>query len=196
VQLYLIRHPRPSSAIGLCYGRQDVAVDADSVAHAAATVRERIPRSDLECARIFTSPASRCVLLAREIAAPREPSIAEDLVEMSFGSWEGRPWDQVPREQLDAWSRDVRHYRPGGVESAAMVAERWQRWASLVCSSGEGCAVAVTHAGVIRTALEAAGMLSAATFLQAPVAFGSVHCIDFAHARVPSSCVLSRRVPS
>jgi alpha-ribazole phosphatase len=186
VQLYLIRHPRPSSATGLCYGRQDVAVDADSVVNAAAAVRDRIPRSDLECARIFSSPASRCVLLARELAAPREPSIAEDLVEMSFGSWEGRPWDRVPREQLDAWGRDVWHYRPGGVESAAMVAARWQRWASLVRLSGEGCAVAVTHAGVIRTALVGAGMLSAATFLQAPVEFGSVHCIELAHACVPS----------
>ena len=191
MRLYLIRHPRPSSAIGLCYGRQDVAVDADSVVQAAAAVRECLPRSDLECARIFSSPASRCVLLARELAAPREPSIAEDLVEMSFGSWEGRPWDSVPREQLDAWGRDVWHYRPGGVESAAMVAARWQRWASLVRLSGEGCAVAVTHAGVIRTALKAAGMLSAATFLQASVGFGSVHCIDLAHARLPSA-----RVPS
>lgn len=191
MRLYLIRHPRPSSATGLCYGRQDVAVDADSVVHAAAAVREFIPRSDLECARIFTSPASRCLLLARELAAPREPSIAEDLVEMSFGSWEGRPWDRVPREQLDAWGRNVWHYRPGGVESAAMVAARWQRWASLVRLSGEGCAVAVTHAGVIRMALVGAGMLSAATFLQAPVGFGSVHRIDLAHARVPPS-----RVPS
>jgi alpha-ribazole phosphatase len=186
MRLYLIRHPRPCSATGLCYGRQDVAVDADSVASAAAAVRERIPERVLECAGIFSSPASRCVLLARELAAPREPSIAEDLVEMSFGSWEGQAWECVPREQLDAWGRDVWHYRPGGAESAAMVAARWRRWASVARSSGAECAVAVTHAGVIRIALEAAGMLPTGEFFQAPVAFGSVHCIDLAHARVPA----------
>jgi alpha-ribazole phosphatase len=186
MRLYLIRHPRPCSAIGLCYGRQDVAVDAESVVQAAAAVRERIPQRVLECAEIFSSPASRCVLLARALAAPREPSIAPDLVEMSFGSWEGQAWERVPRDQLDAWGRDVWHYRPGGAESAAMVAARWQRWASAARSSGESSAVAVTHAGVIRIALEAAGMLAADEFFQAPVAFGSVHCIDLAHPRVPA----------
>ena len=100
MRLYLIRHPRPSSAIGLCYGRQDVAVDAESVVHAAAAVRERIPERVLKCAEIFSSPASRCMLLARELAAPREPSIAPDLVEMSFGSWEGQAWERVPRDRV------------------------------------------------------------------------------------------------
>lgn len=186
MRLYLIRHPKPSSASGLCYGRRDVAVDAESVVHAAAAVRERIPERVLECAGIFSSPASRCMLLARELAAPRAPSIAPDLVEMSFGSWEGQAWECVPRDELDAWGRDVWHYRPGGAESAAMVADRWQRWASVARSSGVDCAIAVTHAGVIRIALNAAGMLPAGKFFQAPVAFGSVHCIDLAHARVPA----------
>jgi alpha-ribazole phosphatase len=186
MQLYLIRHPRPSCATGMCYGRQDVAVDADSVVRAAAAVRERIPRRVLECAAIFSSPASRCLQLARELAAPREPSVARDLLEMDFGSWEGLAWESVPRDQLDAWSRDVWHYRPGGVESAAMVAARWQRWADRTRSSGEDFAVAVTHAGVIRIALERAGILCAAEFLQAPVAFGSVHCLELGAAAVPA----------
>ena len=67
-----------------------------------------------------------------------------------------------------------------------MVAARWQRWASAARSSGKNYAVAVTHAGVIRIALDAAGMLPASEFFQAPVAFGSVHCIDLAHPRVPA----------
>jgi alpha-ribazole phosphatase len=120
------------------------------------------------------------MLLARELAAPREPAIAEDLMEMSFGAWEGRLWDDLPREELDAWAEDVWNYRPGGAESAAMVAQRWARWSSSIVESADGMAVAVTHAGFIRVALTRAGLLPDATFSRESVEFGSVHCIELA----------------
>ncbi len=186
MQLYLIRHPKPVSVAGLCYGRLDVAVDAESVAGAALAVRERIPERVLKEARFFTSPASRCVLLARELAPTREPRITEDLEELSFGAWEGQPWDAIPRDQLDAWARDLWRYKPGGAESAAMVAARWQRWATLMRSSDETFAVAVTHAGVIRVALAGMCLSDAAACLQIPIAFGSVHCVDLTQAQVPA----------
>jgi alpha-ribazole phosphatase len=184
MQVYLIRHPKPNTAADLCYGRQDVPVDATSVAHAAMAVRERIPEPVLNKARIFSSPSSRCVLLARELAAPREPRIAEDLMEMSFGSWEGQPWDAAPRDELDAWASDVWRYKPGGAESAAMVAARWQRWTTAVRFSGDDAAIAVTHAGVIRVALALADLPNAAALLQVRVVFGSVHCVDLVQAPV------------
>lgn len=186
MQIYLIRHPKPDHVAGLCYGRREVPVNPGSLAHAATAVREQVPERVLKEARIFTSPSSRCVLLARDLAAPREPRIAEDLEEMSFGSWEGQCWDAIPRDQLDAWARDVWRFKPGGAESAAMVALRWQRWATLVRLSGEAFAVAVTHAGVIRVALAGASVSNAASCLQAPVAFGSVHCVDLTQAQVPA----------
>ena len=183
---YLVRHPQPADATGLCYGRQEVPVDVQSVVEAAAAVRGRIPEKVLEGARIFSSPASRCLILARYLAAPREPKVAEDLAEMDFGSWEGRAWDQVPRDQLDAWAKDVWHYRPGGVESAAMVAARWQRWVKRVGSSGDDAVVAVTHAGVIRVALALAGTPRSAALLQVPIAFGSVHTVEVTAAPAPA----------
>lgn len=186
MQVYLIRHPMPNNAAGLCYGRQDVPIDANSVAHAAMAVRGRIPERVLTEARIFSSPSSRCVLLARELAAPREPRIADDLEEMNFGAWEGQPWDSVPRDELDAWARDAWLYKPGGAESAAMVAARWQRWATAMRLSGDDTAVAVTHAGVIRVALALADLSNAAALLQVPVVFGAVHCVDLVQTPVPT----------
>ena len=46
-------------------------------------------RDDAAAAVIYTSPASRCLSLARALAAPRAPRIAEELLEMHFGAWEG-----------------------------------------------------------------------------------------------------------
>lgn len=176
MHLYLVRHPPPVGTEGLCYGRLDVAVTQQASAAAAEAVRAQIPGETL--ARVFCSPSSRCAELARRIASPREPTPAEDLMEMNFGRWQGLAWDAVPREEIDAWAKDVWRYRPGGGESAEMVAARWQRWLSEVRSIG-GSVVAVTHAGVIRVALARTGPLDGDAALTAPVPFGSVHRLDF-----------------
>jgi len=170
----LVRHPRPSRTEGLCYGRTDVPVDPDVLAAAVVSLRSRIPARVLRRARIFTSPASRCVGLARELAAPREPRIAAELHEMHFGAWEGLAWESVPRAELDAWAIQLWAYRSGGGESAAMVAARWRRWISAAGIAGQDTPlIAVTHAGLIRVAL--AGPCRFGPELARDVPFGSVH---------------------
>ncbi len=185
MQLFLIRHPRPADAAQLCYGRRDVGVDRDSLAGTLATVRERIEARVLLRGRMFSSPSTRCRLLADALAAPQEPTLVDDLMEMDFGSWEGLRWDAVPRDELNAWADDVWHYRPGGVESAALMAARWHRWSTWLRTSGVGVAVAVTHAGLIRVALHSCGLLSADGFAQAAIDYGSIHRIELGEAREP-----------
>jgi alpha-ribazole phosphatase len=179
MEIYLVRHPRPCRSEGLCYGRTDTPVDPDVLAAAAASLRSRFSAYVLRHATIFTSPASRCLGLARELAAPREPGIVEELHEMHFGSWEGLPWESVPRVELEAWATHVWTYRAGGGESAAMVAGRWRRWAARVAAeiAERGAPViAVTHAGLIRVALAGASPLGSE--LARDVPFGSVHRVD------------------
>jgi alpha-ribazole phosphatase len=179
MEIYLIRHPRPYRSEGVCYGRTDMPVDPDVLAAAAASLRSRIPAQVLRHAMIFTSPASRCLGLARELAAPCEPGIVEELHEMHFGAWEGMPWESVPRAELDAWATHVWTYRTGGGESAAVVAARWRRWVARVAAEiAERSApvIAVTHAGLIRVALAGASRLGPE--LEMAVPFGSVHRVD------------------
>jgi alpha-ribazole phosphatase len=186
MQLYLVRHPEPSGSAGLCYGRTDVSVEPAALAAAAAAVRVHIPAAVLRRAAIYTSPASRCLLLARELAAPREPRIAGDLLEMHFGGWEGVSWDEVPRSELDAWTEDVWSYRAGGGESTAMVAARWRRWSAMLTGHA-GPIVAVTHAGLIRVALAGAALAgtdrsSLGRLFEPAVPFASVHRIAVSQA--------------
>jgi alpha-ribazole phosphatase len=180
MSLYLIRHPQPVGVRGLCYGRRDVGIEPESLAAAVSSVRRRLG-GPLLGARIFSSPASRCLLLARELAAPRQPTLDDALREMNFGAWEGLAWDAVPRDELDAWAADVWSYSPGGAESAAMVAQRWQRW-QRGWAGESGDAVVVTHAGVIRVALRCSGQLSSSAFSRAVIDYGSVHRIEAASA--------------
>ena len=113
--------------------------------------------------------------LARELAEPREPIVCEDLVELDFGAWEGRPWEAVPRDELNAWAADLWRHRPGGGESAAMAAGRWRRFSQAFQHHTAKAALAVTHAGLIRVALACAGELSGPHFASIPIPFGSIH---------------------
>jgi alpha-ribazole phosphatase len=181
MQIYLIRHPKPVDVLGACYGRRDVAVGAEDTGAAALAVRQQLPASVLQNASIYTSPLSRCATLARDLAAPGVPIVDHDLIEMDFGSWEGRSWDAVPRGQLDAWSRDLWGYRPGGGENAQAVAERWNRFLIRLRRMNRENVVAVTHAGVIRVALAQVGRRDLGELAEAPVEYGAVHALPLSN---------------
>jgi alpha-ribazole phosphatase len=173
--VYLIRHPQPIEARGLCYGRRDLPVERDAVVAVAAAIRGRIPAAILSGAQIFSSPLARCFDLARELASPGKPITCDDLIEMDFGTWEGKSWEAVPRDELNAWAADVWGYRPGGGESAAMAADRWRRWSRAL--RPRACMLGITHAGIMRVALACSGKLRGPSFASFPIAFGSVHQI-------------------
>jgi alpha-ribazole phosphatase len=178
MQVYLIRHPAPIDVDGLCYGRLDVGVEQEAIIAAAESLYVQISRETLASAAIYCSPSSRCVGLAELLASPRDPAPAEELMEMCFGHWQGRRWDAIPRNEIDAWAKDVWNYRPGGGESAEMVAARWERWVHQVRRRHAGEVVAVTHAGLIRVALARAGRIAGAQALEAHIPFGSIHRLD------------------
>jgi alpha-ribazole phosphatase len=178
MHIYLVRHPPPIGVDGLCYGRLDVAVDEKDIARTAESVFDQISAQTLASARIYCSPSSRCTGLARHIASPRQPTAAEDLIEMNFGLWQGMRWDVIAQQQIDAWAKDLWGYRPGGGESAEMVATRWERWLHHVRRSDGGNVVAVTHAGVIRVALARGGQGNGSSALETHIPFGSVHRLD------------------
>jgi alpha-ribazole phosphatase len=153
-------------------------VDAEAITTTETAVRRRIPASILRHAPIYTSPLSRCATLASALAESRTAVVADELIEMDFGSWEGMPWESVPRDELNGWAQNIWSYRPGGGENAKTLAARWQRWRDRVSRMHRSAVVAVTHAGIIRVALERAGRLALSDMVLAPIEFGSVHCID------------------
>jgi alpha-ribazole phosphatase len=178
MRIYLVRHPPPIGVDGLCYGRLEVTVDEQALGAAAESVFAQMPNQSLEGVRVYSSPSSRCMGLARRLASPREPTSTDDLIEMSFGNWQGASWDSITREEIDEWAQDAWGYRPGGGESAEMVGARWERWVSQVRQANGDVVIAVTHAGVIRVALARLGLRSGPSGLEAHIPFSSVHRLD------------------
>lgn len=148
MDLILVRHLAPPNGEGRCYGRTDLPAGTDPAAlrRLAALPRPR---------RIVTSPLRRCRRLARALGAGFRVAVTVDpaWAEIDFGTWEGLPWEAVPRQELDAWAADLLHARPHGGESVAMLLARTRR---ALRHTPRGSLV-ITHAGAIRAALVATG---------------------------------------
>ncbi|WP_424933249.1 alpha-ribazole phosphatase family protein [Amaricoccus macauensis] len=142
--LIVLRHTKPDVAPGTCYGRTDLAL-ATCFEETARAAHAGLP----PVARIVSSPLSRCLRLAEWIAQARNLPLEIDprIVEMDFGRWEGTPWAEISRPELDAWAADFEGARPHGGESVAMLAERVSR---ALEGLGPEPTLWVTHSGVFR----------------------------------------------
>jgi alpha-ribazole phosphatase len=161
--LYAIRHDRtvpPPGPPGPA-GRLDVPLAGTHEAAAAAVLAalERASATSATSvapAHVFTSPLSRCAGTARLVAASLHVPLTEDprLLEISYGDFEGRAWDDLPRAACDAWMRHWEHEGPpGGGESAVALAGRVAAWLDDTrrrAPSPPSAALLVGHAGVIR----------------------------------------------
>ena len=146
MHLTLVRHTRPLVADGVCYGVTDLDL-APTFEEEAARVVDALPPAE----RLVTSPLGRCRRLADRIAAAQSlaPVVDPRLKEMDFGTWEGVPWDAIPRDEMEAWAAGFLHARPHGGESVHMLYERAR--AAIADYRATGLShIVVTHAGVIK----------------------------------------------
>ncbi|MDO9242815.1 MAG: alpha-ribazole phosphatase family protein [Rhodocyclaceae bacterium] len=167
MRLYLIRHPRPAVAPGICYGSTDLALAEDPAVHVAA-LRGLLPPG----APLYSSPLARCRLLA-ELVHPA-PVFDDRLREIDFGDWEMRPWESIDRAALDAWAAAPLHYVPPGGESVAMLRARVM--ACLADLPDE--AVLVTHAGVMKLCAALLAGVPTDAWLALSFDYGSVSLIE------------------
>lgn len=172
MQLFLIRHPRPLIDPGVCYGQLDV--EAEDAQPLAERLRPLLPAG----MPVLASPLRR----ARRLAEALQPQALFDrrLMEIDFGEWEGKRWNEIDRQLLDAWAADVLHFVPPGGESAAMLQAR-----VVDCIAGlRGQHLAlVTHAGVIRAALGHWLQLPIGEWSQLALDFGSVTLLELHPAK-------------
>lgn len=169
----VVRHALPLTPDGTpaarhCYGQTNWPADEALTLLAAQHLTQQGPAPQ-PGAVMRCSPLARCQQLAQAVLR-RQPQwtlvLDPRLMEMHFGDWEGRPWDAVPRTELDAWNAHFANHRMGGHgESVVDLLGRVQaaahddlqrNAAQAVALNTEGAATAsrptlwITHAGVIR----------------------------------------------
>ena len=147
MKLWLARHAAPVIDSGICYGGLDVEADEAATQASARALAAALPPG----LPVRVSGLRRADQLARALAALRDdlmPMRDQRLNEMDFGAWEGVPWQDIPKTDIDAWTRDFAQYRAGGGESVSDVLRRVAQ--ALADTAADDAAVWITHAGVIR----------------------------------------------
>lgn len=155
MELVLIRHAQPHVEPGVCYGRLDLPL-ADPMFPCVESLAQALDRHGSgRPARIIASPARRASETARLLAAAIGHADVEHeprLREVDFGEWEGRRWDDLPREGLDQWAADLMHACPHGGETTGAAWARVAQWADEMQAHADraGCVWVVCHAGPMR----------------------------------------------
>ncbi len=145
MRITLVRHPKPIIAPNICYGSSDLAVANDELARVSNSLSTTLPQT----AALFSSPLRRCAELAARLNYP-SLQVDDRLAEMHFGTWEMFSWDEIPRAEIDAWTADLIHYRPGGGESVLQMAARVAAFYVHLQSLADDEVIVICHAGTIR----------------------------------------------
>jgi alpha-ribazole phosphatase len=141
--LWVWRHARPDGATGRCIGAgTDLPVHWRRSKRLARRIqklaqRERLPKI------IYSSPLRRCAEVGAWLKAwGWRHQQASALLELDFGAWDGRAWEQIARAEVDAWVADFVAYAPGGGETLAELLVRAGNW-----QPQAGACLVISHGG-------------------------------------------------
>lgn len=172
MELYLVRHIKPDFPEGTNYGQTDVPLPAD---HA---MRHTVIISSLpaDYDAVYSSPLTRCKLLAQAIT----PAYITDdrLMELHFGDWEGKRWDDIPRGELDHWMTDYIRLAPPNGESLQTLADRFAACIRDLQAAKYQRVLIITHAGIIRSAMHLFKGIPLSQIMMEKVQYGGIYTFN------------------
>lgn len=170
MNLTFIRHTSVAVAPGICYGQSDVPLSPTFEAEARQVVSKL---QHAPCDAVYCSPLSRCRKLAAYCGYP-EPVIDTRLLELNFGAWEMKAWEDITDPQLQQWFEDWLHVTPTNGESFTSMISRVEEFLLDLKKLPFQEGLIFTHAGVIRAAGILAGTFPDAEAFEYKVGYGDV----------------------
>lgn len=169
MEIYLVRHIEPSIEKGICYGQLDIGIPDDyQIQH--QQIMNALP-DDFDA--IFSSPLSRCKQLAEHISN----TVIYDnrLMEVNFGDWEGKKWNDINQIELDAWMNNYIIATPPNGESLTDVLNRFSDFIVEIKTKRHNKIVIVAHAGIIRCAMNLFENIAIDKIMMEKVSFGGIY---------------------
>lgn len=128
MELYIWRHPKPLHAVGVCLGQTDMGVDKRKLRRLANQIQRFARRHNLPKV-IWVSPLQRSLGVGERLEKRGfRCEVTPALAELNFGDWDGKPWQHIAKQDIDAWCDDFAHYAPGGGESVQQLFARVALW--------------------------------------------------------------------
>ena len=145
MEVHVIRHTPINFDKKRCYGRLDIPLAVNFKDDLKKT-KNRIG-NDFDV--IYTSPLSRCILLADEFKKG-DNKIDERLLELDFGDWEGKLWDEINQDDLNKWMIDFVNEAPSNGETLSEMFHRVSEFLNELRTNKSEKVLIITHSGVIR----------------------------------------------
>ena len=171
MEVILIRHTTPDVPAGTCYGQSDVPLKASFEAEATVTKAALEACGPMDHA--YTSPLSRCTRLAAFCGyadAERDPR----LMEINFGEWEMKRFDDITDPHLQEWYADHIHTPVTGGESFMQQYDRVSRFLDELRHQPWRRVVIFAHGGVLVAAQVYTGQVTPADAFAAVSPFGGL----------------------
>jgi alpha-ribazole phosphatase len=152
MEVYLVRHTETVCEKGICYGQSDVGI-REPYDVVFESILNQLPQEAI----LYSSPLQRCALLANHIKENTQmDSVIQDsrLMEMNFGDWELKNWNDIPREVLDPWMEDFVSVAVPNGESFIDLDNRVREFLDTeTAKMHTKPLIIVAHSGVIRSIL-------------------------------------------
>ncbi len=145
-KIYLIRHTSVDLKGKYFYGQSDVPL-SPSFHQEADRIRGLLPES-LEFP-FWSSPLSRCRLLAERLAMPF--TIDDRLKELNFGEWEMKPFEEIPDAERNHFLANFTRWVPPGGEGFPNLQRRSVEVLEEILGNQDEELGIVAHSGVIRS---------------------------------------------
>ncbi|MCH2233669.1 MAG: alpha-ribazole phosphatase [Crocinitomicaceae bacterium] len=145
MEIHLIRHTPIDFDKNRCYGQLDVPLSASfdqDLIKMEGLVEDKYDA-------VFSSPKDRCTRLAEELNR-KEVLTDNRLLELNFGDWEGKLWDEINQNELGKWMKDFVHVSPNNGETLNQMYLRISDFIEELRKTNHKKVLIVTHGGVIR----------------------------------------------
>ena len=181
MKITLVRHTSLQISAGICYGQSDIDV---GVSFWDETNQLKNKLADTQFDAVYTSPLQRCIKLAAALNLG-EPIEDARLMELNFGDWETRAWDDIPRDIFDAWAHDYANLAPPNGETFGQLQQRAIHLLEelKLTNSGKHILI-VTHGGLIRALLAHVLNMDLKGLFRFNIDYASVTELDFSE-KVP-----------
>ncbi len=172
MELYFIRHIKPDFEEGTCYGQTNIPIQ-NNYGEEHEKIIQKLP-PDIDA--VFTSPLSRCYLLGKQVS----PNCTADarLMELNFGDWEGKKWNDINQQELNKWMEDYIFSAPPNGESLMDLLKRFSGFVDEIKAQSYKKITVVTHAGVIRCAMHLFNGIPVEQIMMEKIEFGGIYKFD------------------
>lgn len=175
MEVYLIRHTSVDVAPGVCYGQTDVPLRPTFEAEAAVCKQQLQSLAPFDA--VFTSPLTRCVRLATFCGYP-DAIRDRRILEINFGAWEMKPFDEIHDPRLKEWFADYLHEAATDGESFAMQYERVSHFLDELKQQPWQRVALFAHGGVLISAQIYAGLITPEEAFSALTPYGGIIRIE------------------